>query len=135
MLVGVGVAVATMWLTLALALLWKRPDRVLLRDALSLPPDVIRLIRNLTADPQLPRAARWRLWVLLGYLVTPIDLVPDFMPVIGYADDVVLMSMLLAGAIRAAGADRVRACWTGSAAGLGVVMRLCRVDWHPDAPH
>ncbi len=64
-----------------------RPRGGLLREALRLLPDVLRLVRRLATDPTLPRGVRIRLGLLLAYLACPIDLIPDFIPVLGYADD------------------------------------------------
>ncbi len=55
---------------------------------------------------------------LLGYLALPIDLVPDFLPVIGQLDDVVLALLVLRWVLRSAGEGAVRRHWTGTAAGL-----------------
>ena len=73
-----------LWLVLVGALWARRPDEVGLRDALRLLPDISRLLTRLTADPEVPRGVRIRLAVLLGYLALPIDIVPDFIPVLGY---------------------------------------------------
>ena len=60
---------------------------------------------RLARDPRVPRAARVRLWLLLAYLALPFDLVPDFIPVLGYADDAILVSWVLRSVIRATGPD------------------------------
>jgi uncharacterized membrane protein YkvA (DUF1232 family) len=113
-----------LWLLL-LALLWRsRPDELTARGALRLLPDVVRLVRRLAADRSLPRAVRVRLWLLLAYLLSPIDLVPDFVPVLGYADDVVVVVWALRSVVRASGPDAVARHWPGDAAGLAVVSRL-----------
>jgi uncharacterized membrane protein YkvA (DUF1232 family) len=113
-----------LWLLL-LALLWRaRPDELTARGALGLLPDVLRLVRRLAADRSLPRAVRVRLWLLLAYLLSPIDLVPDFVPVLGYADDVVVVAWALRSVVRASGADAVTRHWPGDAAGLAAVSRL-----------
>ena len=71
-------------------------------------PDVIRLLRRLAADRSAPRGVRIRLGLLLGYLLMPIDLVPDFLPVIGYADDAIIVAIGLrsCGPCRRSGGDR-----------------------------
>ncbi|MGI8692480.1 MAG: DUF1232 domain-containing protein [Geodermatophilaceae bacterium] len=58
------------------------PDSTSVRDALRLVPDVVRLLRRLAADPELPRRVRVQLSLMLGYLLLPVDLVPDFIPVL-----------------------------------------------------
>jgi uncharacterized membrane protein YkvA (DUF1232 family) len=71
-----------------------------------------------------PRAARVRLWLLLGYLAIPIDLVPDFVPVLGYADDAIIVSLVLRSVVRRAGTPVVRGHWPGSDDGLAALGRL-----------
>ena len=56
---------------------------------------LVRMLRRLAGDDQLPPGVRVRLWLLLGYLALPIDLVPDVIPVIGYADDAVVVALAL----------------------------------------
>ena len=82
-LLGMAGGLMILWL-LMLGVLWSaqrgHPDKARLRDALRLIPDVVRLLRRLAADPALPRGIRVRLWLLLIYLILPIDLIPDFIP-------------------------------------------------------
>ena len=113
-----------LWLVL-LAVLWRaRPDELTARGALRLLPDVLRLVRRLAADRTLPTAVRVRLWLLLAYLVSPIDLVPDFVPVLGYADDVVVVAWALRSVVRRAGREALIRHWPGEPAGLAAVSRL-----------
>ncbi len=113
-----------LWLLLR-ALLWRsRPDELTARGALRLLPDVLRLVRRLAADSSLPRAVRVRLWLLLVYLMSPIDLVPDFVPVLGYAADVVVVAWALRSVVRRAGREALTRHWPGEPAGLAVVGRL-----------
>ena len=126
MLVAVVGGVLLLWLLLVV-LLWRaRPDELGAREALRLLPDVVRLVRRLAGDRSLPRGVRVRLWVLLVYLLSPIDLVPDFLPVIGYADDVVVVAWALRAVVRRAGSDALERHWPGTQAGLAVVSRLTR---------
>ncbi|MDZ5144836.1 YkvA family protein, partial [Microbacterium testaceum] len=89
---------ALVWVALIAVLWWQQRrsggdiDR---RAVLRLAPDVIRLVRRLAVDPAVPRATRWWLIGLLAYLLSPIDLVPDFLPMIGYADDAVVVAIAL----------------------------------------
>ena len=114
-----------LWLTM-LAILWRaKPDDVTLRDAARLVPDVLRLLKRLAADRTLPRGVRLRLVLLLGYLAMPIDLVPDFIPVLGYADDVVVAAIVLRSVVRVAGPDALERHWPGTPEGLHVIRTLC----------
>ena len=83
LLVGVAAALAVTWLALLVTLAIVRPRGGLLREALRLLPDVLRLVRRLSADPDLPPGVRVRLALLLAYLAVPLDLVPDFPPRVG----------------------------------------------------
>jgi uncharacterized membrane protein YkvA (DUF1232 family) len=62
--------------------------------------------------------------MILLYLLSPVDLVPDVVPVLGYADDVVVVALVLRSVVRASGAAAVRRAWPGGPAGLAVVSRL-----------
>jgi uncharacterized membrane protein YkvA (DUF1232 family) len=127
---ALGGAVAALLLAYALLLLmlWRyarrHPGVVGLRDALRLLPDLLRLLRRLLADRSIGRGARVRVLLLLIYLASPIDLVPDFLPVIGYADDVIIVAWVLRSVVRAAGPDALARHWPGTAAGLHVMGRL-----------
>jgi len=110
-----------LWLVL-IAVLWRLSardgEKIRLVDALRLGPDVLRLTRRLVSDPTVPRGVRLWLLVLLVYLLSPIDLVPDFIPVIGYADDAIIVALVLRFATRHAGAAAIERHWPGSAQGL-----------------
>ncbi len=95
-------------------------------------PDVLRLVQRLARDPALPRGIRWRLALLLAYLALPIDLVPDFIPVAGYADDVLLVAWVLRSVVRAAGPAALEQHWPGTEEGLVVVRRLAGVSPRSD---
>ncbi|GAA2126229.1 MULTISPECIES: YkvA family protein [Arthrobacter] len=111
-----------------LLLLWayarRHPETVTMKDALRLLPDLLRLIRRLLADRSVAVGVRVRLALLLIYLASPIDLVPDFIPVIGYADDVVIVALVLRSVVARAGAGAVRRHWPGTPEGLAVMLRL-----------
>jgi uncharacterized membrane protein YkvA (DUF1232 family) len=127
LLVSIGVGFALAYLALLAALLVARPKGNLLGEALRLLPDLLRLLRRLAADSDVPRAARVRLVLLLGYLAMPLDLVPDFVPVLGYADDAIIVSLVLRSVVRRAGAPLVRRHWPGTEDGLAAVARLTRM--------
>jgi uncharacterized membrane protein YkvA (DUF1232 family) len=122
-LAGLGAVYAILLLALW-AYARGHPETVGMGDALRLLPDVLRVLRRLAADTSVPHGVRIKLFLLLGYLAFPIDLVPDFLPLIGYADDVIIMALVLRSVIRSAGPDSLRRHWPGSPAGLAVVERL-----------
>ena len=124
LVLGLVAALVLVWLALVVGLIVVRPRGGLLREALRLPPDVLRLIRRLAADKTLPRGVRIRLALLLAYLAIPIDLIPDFVPVLGYADDAIIVTAVLRSVVRRAGLDAVRAHWPGTDDGFASVARL-----------
>jgi uncharacterized membrane protein YkvA (DUF1232 family) len=113
-----------LWLLALGALAIGRPRGNLLTEAVRLLPDLLRLIPRLARDQTLPRGVRVRLWLLLIYLAMPIDVVPDFIPVLGYADDAILVAAVLRSVVRHAGADALRRHWPGTDDGLAAVHRL-----------
>ena len=119
---GLIAALVLAWLVLILVLWMARPQGSALGDFLRLLPDVLRLFRGLLWDPAVPLGAKARLWLLLGYLAMPIDLVPDFIPVIGYADDAIIATIVLRSVIRRAGEQKVRQHWPGTADGLNAFI-------------
>lgn len=127
---GVAAALLLAWLALIAALLIARPRGNLLQEALRLLPDVLRLIHRLAADSTLPRGVRIRLGLLLAYLASPIDLVPDFIPVLGYADDAIIATAVLRSVVRRAGLDPVRAHWPGTDDGFAALARLTDLNRH-----
>ena len=126
-LVGVLGGLLLCWLVL-MAVLWAtRPDDLRLRELLRLLPDVLRLVHRLAGDGTLPRGVRVRLWLLLGYLALPIDLVPDFVPVLGHADDAIVVALVLRSVVRHAGAAAVDRHWPGTPEGLAALRRASRL--------
>lgn len=123
-LIGVVLGLVVLWVLLVGFLLVAKPDRARLRDSVRLLPDLLRLVTRLARDPTLPRSVRVRLWLLLAYLASPIDLIPDFIPVLGYADDAIVVALVLRSVVRRSGPDAVRRHWPGTSEGLAAVERL-----------
>jgi Protein of unknown function (DUF1232) len=53
-------------------------------------PNVLRLLRGIYGDPEVPRTVRVRVWIAIAYNIQPFNLIPDFVPVIGFADNIVI---------------------------------------------
>ena len=128
-LVAIGIVggVVLVWVALVAALWFQRPDELRVQDAMRLLPDLLRLLKGLVSDPTLPRGVRVRLTLLLGYLALPFDLVPDFIPILGYADDAIVVALVLRSVTRRAGPEALARHWPGSPEGLAAVRRLCRI--------
>jgi uncharacterized membrane protein YkvA (DUF1232 family) len=137
LLAGVVVALLALWVALVAMLVFLRPADLTAGDAARLLPDTLRLLRRLAGDRALPRGVRTRLWLVLGYLVVPFDLIPDFIPVIGYADDVIITLAVLRSVVRRAGPAALARHWTGNPEGLTALRRLAglphkaQVGGHP----
>jgi uncharacterized membrane protein YkvA (DUF1232 family) len=132
--IGVAAALVLAWTALVIALLIARPRGALLSEAVRLLPDLLRLLRRLAADPDMPRGVRVRLALLLAYLAMPIDIIPDFVPVLGYADDAIIVALTLRGTVRRAGLDAVRARWPGTDDGFAALCRLTGLPPGPPRP-
>lgn len=124
---GMMGGIVLLWVVLIL-LLWVQQRRtgstVDWRAMMRLVPDVIRLVKRLATDPSVPRGTRWWLLALLGYMLLPFDLVPDFIPVLGYADDAIVVAIVVRFAIRHAGMAAIQRHWPGTPEGLFSVLTL-----------
>jgi uncharacterized membrane protein YkvA (DUF1232 family) len=110
-----------------------RPRGGLSREALRLLPDLLRLLPRLAADRRLPRRARVGLALLLAYLAFPFDLVPDFIPVLGYADDAIIVAAVLRWVARQAGVEAICRQWPGTSDGFAALCHLTGLT-PPDTP-
>lgn len=126
-LIGVVAGLLAVYAAL-LVVLWRVAARtgepVQVRESLRLLPDVLRLLKRLAADRQLPAGVRVRLVLLLAYLACPIDLIPDFVPVLGYADDAVIVAIAVRSVTRRAGPAALEKHWPGTPEGLAVLRRF-----------
>lgn len=133
---GVAGAFLLAWVALILVLWRSAPadsDRGSLQQSLRLLPDIVRLFRRLAADRDMPRGVRVRIWLLLAYLASPVDLVPDFVPVIGLADDVIVVAVVLRSVVRRAGPEAVTERWPGTPEGLRALWRVAGLPGVPPA--
>jgi uncharacterized membrane protein YkvA (DUF1232 family) len=90
-------------------------------------PEIARLVRRLLTDPGLPRSVKIVLGAALLYLASPVDLVPDFIPLVGYVDDALLVAALVDGLLTYVDRRLVLRCWPGSAQSLERVARAARL--------
>jgi uncharacterized membrane protein YkvA (DUF1232 family) len=87
-------------------------------------PDCAVLTGRLLRDSRVPRRHKLLLVGLLSYLALPFDLVPDFIPVAGQLDDVLVTALVLRAFLRGAGEEPVREHWPGPQRSLNAVLRL-----------
>lgn len=125
-IISVSAALVLSWLALIVALAIRRPKGSLLKEALRLLPDLLRLLKRLTTDRTLPTGVRVRVALLFIYLAIPIDLIPDFIPVLGYADDAIIVVLVLRSVCRRLPPEELRAAWPGTDDGFVALLRLVR---------
>ena len=87
-------------------------------------PDCVILCSRLLRDPRVPRRKKALLVALAGYLALPFDLIPDFIPVAGQFDDVIIVALVLRSLLRGGGEPLVRQHWPGPENSLALVLRL-----------
>ena len=122
LVVAVGSTVAV-WLAFVAALLLagRRRDA---RALAGFVPDCAVLAGRLVADPRVPRRRKLLLAALVAYLASPVDLVPDFVPVAGQLDDAILVALVLRSLVRGGGEPLVREHWPGPERSLELLLRL-----------
>ena len=96
-------------------------------------PDIVRAISGLAKDPVLPKAAKIALAAAVLYLVSPVDLIPDFIPVLGHLDDVFVAAIIVDGMLNFVNRGLVLKYWPGSPESLERLARSARVlaAWVP----
>lgn len=87
-------------------------------------PDCIVLLGRLVADPRVPRSRKTLLALVIAYLATPLDLVPDFIPVAGQLDDAIIVALVLRSVFRASGPELLDEHWPGPEQSLHVICRF-----------
>jgi uncharacterized membrane protein YkvA (DUF1232 family) len=90
-------------------------------------PNLIRLIAKLVTDPMLPSAAKIALAAAMVYLASPLDLIPDVIPFLGYLDDLLLASVLVDGLLNYVDRALVLKYWPGTPESLERIARAARM--------
>jgi uncharacterized membrane protein YkvA (DUF1232 family) len=114
-LIGAAVAgglLVTSWVVLLV--LARRLPPGLMRDLAAFLPDCVTTARRLRADPRVPRRAKIAVAVAALWVLSPIDLIPEFLPVIGPLDDVVVVALALRYAARSVPREVLFEAWPGS---------------------
>lgn len=113
------------WLILTAAVWLVKPGDLRVGDMVRLLPDLLRLFKRVATDGAVPRMVRVELLLLLGYLVSPIDLIPDFIPIIGFLDDAVVVAIMLRIVVRTTGPEMLEKHWPGTPEGLRALRQVC----------
>jgi len=121
------------WLVAGLVALWAallvlfwlvRPKDVSARELIRVIPDVVRLIRSVITDRGAPFDVRLVLIGLLVWIISPIDLIPEFIPGLGPLDDVIVAIVAMRYTRRRMGLAALRSRWNGSDDGFALLVRV-----------
>jgi uncharacterized membrane protein YkvA (DUF1232 family) len=115
LLVGVAAVIASWSLLVFLAA--RLPDGTL-KELAGLLPACLTTVRRLRADPRVPRRAKVAVAFAALWVLSPIDLIPEFLPVIGPLDDVVVVALALRYAARQVPRGVLSEAWAGHPASL-----------------
>jgi uncharacterized membrane protein YkvA (DUF1232 family) len=113
-----------LWAIVVVVVWLAAPSQASALDLVRLLPDLLRMTAGLARDPATPRSCKVALGGLAVWLASPIDLIPEFIPVIGPLDDIVVTAIVLRWVGRRVGVEALRAHWPGSDDGFGLVLRL-----------
>jgi uncharacterized membrane protein YkvA (DUF1232 family) len=122
LLIALGIA-AGVWVVSIVALL-VIGRRTAARQLVTLLPNLVRLFRALLRDSRVPTGTKILLGLAIAWFVWPIDLVPEFIPVLGPLDDAVVAALVLRHVLRKAGRGVIAEHWSGDQATLGVLLRV-----------
>jgi uncharacterized membrane protein YkvA (DUF1232 family) len=130
--VTILVALVLLWACL-LVIFWAlRPKGVAVRELVGLIPEVVRLLRSIIGDRTAPPDVRLVLLGLVAWILSPIDLIPEFIPVLGPMDDVVVAIVAMRYVRGRVGTADLRRRWSGSDAGFAMLLTVIGSDRIPD---
>ena len=124
LILGIVVGIVLLWALILVLLLLFRPKGVPLREFIRVVPDVMRLLRSIIGDRSTPLDVRAVLVLLLVWIISPIDLIPEFIPVLAPLDDVVVAAVALRYTRRRLGIEALRRRWAGSDEGFALLVRM-----------
>ena len=123
-LATIGLGILAVWAILIGLLFALRPRDVPLGEVVRVIPDVVRLVRRLIGDPAVPLPVKVALVSLMVWLLSPIDLIPEFIPVLGPVDDAVVAVLVLRYVRRRLGIEALRSRWAGTPQGFALLIRI-----------
>jgi uncharacterized membrane protein YkvA (DUF1232 family) len=132
LLIALGV-VAAVWVV-AVAVLWFFGRRVAAVQLARAIPDLVALCRGLLSDPRVPLGSKVLVGGAIVWLISPIDLVPEFIPVLGPLDDVIVVALVLRHLVKRAGPEVLHEHWRGDQRVLRTVLRLAGLGRSPEPP-
>lgn len=99
-------------------------SRKLVSDAVTLLPNLIKLVGRLLKDPRVPRRSKIALGLAAAYVASPIDIIPEVIPVLGWADDLLLLMLTIDALIDRAGKEVVEEHWDGPVDLLSMIREV-----------
>jgi uncharacterized membrane protein YkvA (DUF1232 family) len=138
LLVALAIAVAVWLLAIGVLLAFGRVNAA--KELAGLVPNLLLLFKDLVKDPRVPRSAKIWLGVAAVWLASPIDLLPEFIPVLGPLDDAIVAAAVLRHLVKKAGPEVVYEHWRGDPATIAKVLRIFGTsdrptpESDPDAP-
>ena len=122
LLIALGVIV-TIWVV-AIAALWFLGRKLAAAQLARAIPDLVALCRGLVSDPRVPLGSKLLVGGALVWVISPIDLVPEFIPLLGPLDDVIVVGLVLRHLIKRAGVEVVQDHWRGDPRVLRTALRV-----------
>jgi uncharacterized membrane protein YkvA (DUF1232 family) len=126
LLIGLAIAVA-IWLAAVILLVVFGRVRAA-RELVGLVPNLLLLFKDLVRDERVPRSAKLWLGFAAIWLASPIDLIPEFIPVLGPLDDAVVAAAVLRHLVRKAGSQVVYDHWRGEPSTISRLLRIFGAD-------
>jgi uncharacterized membrane protein YkvA (DUF1232 family) len=126
LVLALGIVVA-FWLVLV-AVLLLAGRRTAAREVVAFLPNLILLFRGLLRDPRVPRSSKLLLLFGVAWFASPVDLIPEFIPIAGPLDDAIVAALILRRVLRTAGREVVVDHWRGSPETLGRLLRVAGSD-------
>ena len=126
----IGLAIAVVLYLVAVALLFLIGRRVAAQEIALLLPNLLILFKGLARDARVPRGSKALLVFGAVWFASPIDLIPEFIPVVGLLDDAVVAALILRHVLRKAG--RMSSPSTGADAALSTLLRLSEAELDPN---
>jgi uncharacterized membrane protein YkvA (DUF1232 family) len=117
-----GIAIAVVLWSLAVVVLIALGRRTQARELATLIPNLLLLFRGLLRDPRVPRVAKLWLAVAVVWIASPIDLIPEFVPVAGPLDDAIVAALVLRHLLKRTPPSVVSEHWRGSPATLATIV-------------
>jgi uncharacterized membrane protein YkvA (DUF1232 family) len=102
----------------------KEKAKSLIMDFIKEIPSFVKLMYRLVKDPRVSTTDKAILGAAIAYLITPFDIIPDFIPFLGQVDDAYIVAIALQRLLNSAGEDIIKEHWEGSMGGIDSFQRV-----------